>query len=189
MQADINNLYNDRAFEQLFKEQFKALHAYSYSMLRDEDAAEEIVQNMFMKLWEKRELLTIQTSVKAYLYRCVHNDSLNVIKHEKTKINYQNSAMYVMQDKFEKATEKLELKELEERISQALNDLPQQCRTIFQMSRFEELKYKEIADKLGLSIKTVENQMGKALKIMRLKLVDFLPIILLFLFKFLIGKP
>ena len=81
----------------------------------------------------------------------------------------------------EQASKKLELRELEDRISEAIKELPQQCRTIFQMSRFEELKYKEIADQLGLSIKTVENQMGKALKIMRTKLADFLPLILLWL--------
>ena len=65
--------------------------------------------------------------------------------------------------------------ELEQQLHQALRDLPEQCRTIFQMSRFEELKYQEIADRMGLSIKTIENQMGKALKLLRLKLVDFLP--------------
>ena len=68
--------------------------------------------------------------------------------------------------------------ELEKQISKALDELPEQCRTIFQMSRFEELKYQEIANKLGLSIKTVENQMGKALKILRLKLADYLPFLI-----------
>ena len=73
------------------------------------------------------------------------------------------------------------LSELEQQINKALNELPEQCRTIFQMSRFEELKYQEIADRLGLSIKTIENQMGKALKILRVKLVDYLPILAVFL--------
>ncbi len=79
------------------------------------------------------------------------------------------------------ATDRLKLKELEEKLDIALKELPEQCRTIFQMSRFEELKYLEIADKLGISVKTVENQMGKALRILRLKLVDFLPTILVLL--------
>jgi RNA polymerase sigma-70 factor (ECF subfamily) len=79
------------------------------------------------------------------------------------------------------AAEKLKLKQLEEKLDQALKELPEQCRTIFQMSRFEELKYLEIAGKLGISVKTVENQMGKALKLLRLKLVDFLPVLMLFL--------
>ena len=80
------------------------------------------------------------------------------------------------------AAEKLRLKELEQRLEKALNELPEQCRTIFQMSRFEELKYAEIAGRLGLSVKTVENQMGKALKLLRTKLADFLPALLMLLF-------
>ena len=176
-------LLSDFSFEQLFKAHFKALHAYAFAMLCDEEMAEEIVQNMFMKLWEKRERLEIQTSVKAFLYKCVHNDGLNYLKHQKIKTKYQDYATYSMKDRTEKASDRLELNELEIRLGDALNDLPQQCRTIFQMSRFEELKYKEIAEQLGLSIKTVENQMGKALKILRLKLADFLPLLILWLLR------
>jgi RNA polymerase sigma-70 factor (ECF subfamily) len=84
-----------------------------------------------------------------------------------------------MKNENEHAGKGLQLKELEGRLAEAMNDLPEQCRTIFQLSRFEELRYREIADRLGLSIKTVENQMGKALKILRVKLVDFLPLTLL----------
>jgi RNA polymerase sigma-70 factor (ECF subfamily) len=77
------------------------------------------------------------------------------------------------------ASRKILVKELEEKLRQAMNALPQQCRTIFQLSRFEGLKYQEIADQLGISIKTVENQMGKALKQLRVKLIDYLPIFIL----------
>lgn len=171
--------YDDQAFEQLFKSHFKALHSYAMAILKDEDTAEEIVQQMFLKFWEKRELLNIQNSVKAYLYKCVYHDSLNFLKHEKIKTKYQDFASYAMNDHQEPASSKVEMTELEHRIAQALNELPEQCRTIFQMSRFEELKYREIAEQLGLSVKTIENQMGKALKIMRLKLADFLSLILL----------
>lgn len=172
---------DDNAFERLFKEHFKALHAYARVMLRDDDLAEEMVQNIFLRLWERRELLNVQTSVKAYLYKMVHNDCLNYFKHNKTKAKYENYASYAMEGKTNSAAHKLELGELEHHIAEALNELPLQCRTIFQMSRFEELKYKEIASHLGISVKTVENQMGKALKIMRVKLADFLPLVILWL--------
>ncbi len=172
-------LYDDAAFEQLFKTHFKALHAYANVTLRDEEQAEEIVQSVFIKLWEKRELLHIDTSVKAYLYRSVHNECLNHIKHIKVKAKYEEHATYTSPGHTESAAKLLELKELEGHIHQALSELPQQCRIIFQMSRFEELKYKEIAEQLNISIKTVENQMGKALKLMRAKLRDFLPLILI----------
>lgn len=171
------NLYDDLSFETLFKTHYKALYAYAQVILRDEEDAEEIVQQMFLKLWEKRDLLQVQTSIKAYLYKCVYHDSLNYLKHQKTKAKYQEFTIHSMDRQQEPASHKVELTELEQNINLALNELPEQCRTIFQMSRFEELKYKEIAAALNLSIKTVENQMGKALKIMRLKLADFLVLV------------
>lgn len=171
--------YDDHAFEQLFKSHFKALHAYANVILKDEDDAEEIVQNMFLKFWEKRELLNVQTSLKAYLYKCVYHDSLNFLKHQKIKTKYQDFAAYTRNEEHLPASSKIEMTELEYNLGLALNELPEQCRTIFQMSRFEELKYREIAERLGLSIKTIENQMGKALKILRLELADFLSLILL----------
>ncbi|MGY0034509.1 RNA polymerase sigma-70 factor [Pedobacter sp. NJ-S-72] len=170
--------YDDTAFEQLFKAHYKALHIYVNTMIRDDEMAEEIVQNRFMKFWENRALLNIETSVKAYLYKCVHNDTLNFLKHEKVKTRYQNFTLHTSQAS-EPASHRIELNELESRVHRAMEDLPEQCRLIFHMSRFEELKYREIADQLGLSIKTVESQMGKALRILRLKLVDFLALIIL----------
>ncbi len=166
----------DLDFEMLFKTHYKALHAYATIILKDEDDAEEIVQQLFLKFWEKRELLSVQTSLKAYLYKCIYHDSLNYLKHQKVKSKYQDFTQHRMDNTY---NDRLEVTELQQQINLALNDLPEQCRTIFQMSRFEELKYREIAEALGLSIKTVENQMGKALRIMRIKLADFLVIILL----------
>lgn len=171
--------YDDATFEQMFKTHYKALHAYANVMLKDDDLAEEIVQSMFLKFWEKRELLNIQSSLKAYLYKCVYHDCLNHLKHEKIKFKHQEFTQHTMDTYHESASAKAELTELEVNLGKALNELPEQCRTIFQMSRFEELKYREIADQLGLSIKTVENQMGKALRVLRLKLADFLTLILL----------
>jgi RNA polymerase sigma-70 factor (ECF subfamily) len=169
---------DDTSFEQLFKTYYHALHAYAQVILKDEDLAEEIVQGMFLKFWEKRQNLQIQ-SIKAYLYKCVYNDSINYLKQEKTKSKYQEFTIHTMNTEHEPAAAKVELSELQQHLRIALNQLPEQCRTIFQMSRFEELKYREIADHLGLSVKTVENQMGKALKILRLKLADFLVFALL----------
>ncbi|MFN0292776.1 RNA polymerase sigma-70 factor [Pedobacter helvus] len=171
--------YTDTAFEQLFKAHYRALHAYANMLLKDVDIAEEVVQSMFLKLWEKRDLLAVQTSIKAYLYKCIYNDSLNLLKHEQVKSKYQNFTVHTMNTHHEPASNRVELFELQKALQLALNALPEQCRLVFQLSRFEELKYKEIAERLGISIKTVENQMGKALKILRLKLVDFLVLALL----------
>ena len=169
-------------FEQVFKSHFKSLHAYACTIMRDPMPAEEIVQNIFLKLWEKKEDITIKENISVYLYRAVHNESLNYLRHRKVRSAYQSYAMRQhKQTEQEKPAEKVVMKELEKKLEIALQELPEQCRTIFQLSRFEDLKYREIAEKLGLSVKTIENQMGKALKLLRLKLVDFLPTILLFI--------
>jgi RNA polymerase sigma-70 factor, ECF subfamily len=171
----------EAAFEEVFKANYKSLHAYSFTMTREAAAAEEIVQNVFYKLWERTDSLSIEGSVKAYLYRAVHNESLNYLKHLKVRREHQLHIVHRMDQSTDNAARKIQMKELEKKIQDALNDLPEQCRTIFQLSRFEELRYREIADQLNISVKTVENQMGKALKLMRLKLVEFLPLIFLFI--------
>jgi RNA polymerase sigma-70 factor (family 1) len=174
----------EKAFEWLFKAHFKSLHAYAYTFLKDDEMAEEIVQNVFCRIWEKREQLKTDGSLKAYLYRAVHNESLNYLKHQKVKASFGvYYAGQLQQDEEEQASKKVLTAELQQRIDTAMSELPQQCRTIFQLSRFEQLKYQQIADHMGLSIKTVENQMGKALRVMRQKLAEFLPIILLLLMK------
>jgi len=176
--GELLNRQDEKAFEIVFKTYFKALHAYACSMLKDPDDAEERVQQVFFKLWERAGKLNIGDSPAAYLYRAVHNECLNFLKHQKVKSAHQLQVAWRMQEDHQPAVNKLMGKELEIRIREALNDLPEQCRTIFQMSRFESLKYREIADQLGLSVKTVENQMGKALRILREKLVDYLILII-----------
>lgn len=168
-------------FEKLFKTHFKSLYAYAFTIVKEKMAAEEMVQNVFFKIWEKKAALNIESRSLAYLYKSVYHESLNYLKHQKVKAAYQAHTVYQMKNQSDQASKKIMLSELEQQINKALSELPEQCRTIFQMSRFEELKYQEIANRLGLSIKTVENQMGKALKILRLKLVDYLPILIAFL--------
>lgn len=176
MQLDITGTgISETAFEQVFKSHFKSLHAYACTILKEEAMAEEMVQQVFFKLWEKKEQVNIQQSIHAYLYRAVYNECLNYLKHQKVKKAHQSHTLHTADAASEQASRKLAAKELEAKIAEALNQLPEQCRTIFQMSRFEELKYREIADRLNLSVKTIENQMGKALKIMRMQLIEYLP--------------
>lgn len=170
---------DEQIFEQVFKTYFKTLHSYAYTILNSDAAAEEMVQQVFYKLWERKEEVKVHTSIKAYLYRAVYNESVNYLKHYTVKSRHQTYAMQQQSNHYERgAGEKLAGKELEQQIRQALNELPEQCRTIFQLSRYEELRYKEIAQQLGLSIKTVESQMGKALKLLRIKLADFLVLLI-----------
>lgn len=175
---------NESAFEQVFKEYYKRLHAYGYTFVKDDEAAEEIVQNVFCRIWEKKDQLNTGGSIKSYLYRAVHNESLNYLKHHKVRAKYEQYYTGHMSEEYDYSSRKMETSELEGHIQKAMSELPAQCRIIFHLSRFEHLKYQQIADQLGISVKTVENQMGKALKLMRLKLVEFLPVFLLLFWRF-----
>ena len=175
------NIADQRVFESLFSTHYEPLCRYATKIIGDKDDAEEVVQQVFYKLWEKRQERAIQTAVHSYLFRAVKNACLNQQQHEKVKREY---VAYTATYNNEIAVEdNLEIKELEQKIALAIQRLPEGCREIFEMSRNENLSYKEIAEKRGISIKTVENQMGKALKLLREELKEYsLPILLFFLF-------
>lgn len=169
------------AFEMLFKQYYQPLCHYAFTYVQDRDEAEEIVQATFLTIWEKRDNLAIHTGVKPYLYAMVRNACLNVLKHEKVKQQHIALEMAVAERSVESVTRTVMATELETRIFRAMDRLPEQCRLVFKLSRFEELKYTEIASHLSISVKTVENHMGKALRIMREQLKDYLPLMLVLL--------
>lgn len=174
-----NRINNESEYEFIFRQYYQGLCNYAAMFLKDMDSAEEIVQNVFVKLWEKRETVNIEGSVKSYLYKSVYNASMNELKHQKIKDNYLQ--MQANKEQFEQPLTGTHLKELEKHIEKALMSLPEQCRLIFKMSRFEDLKYREIAGVLNISPKTVENQMGKALRLMRENLADYLTLFFIFI--------
>ena len=174
---------NAGAFEEVFNEYYSSLCRYALKYVDDPDESEEIVQNTFVKFWNKRESIRITGSLKSYLYQAVKNESLNQLKHLKVVKSYEGS----QQNKYQSdESDTLVAKELQNKIDGSLAKLPAERKKIFLMSRNEGLKYREIADKLGISIKTVENQMGKALKYFRYELVDYLSIGVLVIIKYLI---
>ena len=170
---------NHLVFEQLFDETYEALCRYAFSIVRDMNDAEDVVQKTFCKLWDQHETLTIQSSINSYLYRIVHNDCLNVVhqqtNHKEHNLNYITS----MNDLDESAADQLAVSELQQEIDRALATLPPQCRRVFELSRMEQLSYAEIAKQLNISTNTVENHISKALKLLRIELKDFLSICLL----------
>jgi RNA polymerase sigma-70 factor (family 1) len=170
---------NERIFEETFRKYYQSLCNYANSILKEMDEAEEVVQNLFLSIWEKRSDLEINISLKSYLYRAVHNHCLNRIKHLKVREEYQQYAVNFYDASYESVSQTVMKNELETKIEEAIKKLPEQCRLIFRMSRFEELKYHEIAEQLELSPKTVENQIGKALKILRVELAEYLPLIII----------
>lgn len=171
------------SFERLFKDYYSMLCNFAYGIVKDSDSAEELVQKLFCNLWEKREELNINTSIKSYLYTAVRNACLNTKKHLKVRMEYEKEYLYVNRSAQDESGMKLETKELRDQIETAISKLPEQCRQVFKLSRFEELKYREIAEVLNISIKTVENHMGKALKILREELKYLIVLLLLLLIK------
>lgn len=183
-QVEKEEWVDEVAFEMVFKKYFKALHAYALAIVKDSDEAEEVVQTVFLKLWEKRGSLNITISLKAYLYKAVYHSSINYLKHEKVRMRHSEQQLYISQQ--EAPSESMAFREerereLGERFKRALALLPEKCRMVFYLSRFEELKYQEIAQRLNISVKTVEAHMGKALKTLRTQLAEYMPIILILL--------
>lgn len=159
-------------FEKLFRKMYTDLCHYAMKFLKDMDSAEEIVQDLFYHYWKNREQIKIKTSLKAYLYQATRNKCLKVIEHNAVRQKHADSIMLNSDEQGDPA-QTLEADELSEIIDKTLNQLPERNRKIFIMSRFEGLKYNEIANELSISVKTVEANMGKALKLFRANLKDY----------------
>jgi RNA polymerase sigma-70 factor (ECF subfamily) len=172
-------------FELLFKAHYSNLCAYANNFLKDLEASEEVVQEVLFKLWINRETIEITASVQSYLYKAVRNSCLNVIKHVNIREKHKIHNERIIQMEEQSDEDQMIVSELEQKIRQTIDQLPIERRKIFIMSRYDGLKYQEIANKLGISVKTVENQMGSALKFMRSELADYLPWVILFLGHFL----
>ncbi len=160
-------------FEKLFKSFYSPLCHYAYKFLKDMDVAEEIVQEFFYNYWKNRQTMDIQISIKSYMYRAIRNNSLKYIEHLKVVRKYEQNYIETNSDNPGIVTNELEIKELNDIIEATLNELPERCSQIFKLSRFEGLKYNEIAEKLSISIKTVEANMGRALQLFRKNLKQY----------------
>ncbi len=163
---------DERAFQTLFRKYYPAMCHFACQYLNDNELAEETVQDMFVKIWEKRESLNIETSVKHYFFRSVRNHCLNQIQHEKIKKQYANAVLESFQQEINTEQYYLEV-DLVKRIEKSIDSLPPKRKEIFRLSREQGMKYKEIAETLEISVKTVEAQMGLALKHLREELKDY----------------
>jgi RNA polymerase sigma-70 factor (ECF subfamily) len=159
-------------FEKLFRSSYVSLVRYAKTLIRDHDAAEEIVQDLFFRLWQDRKNLRIESSLNGYLFKSVHNRALHYIEHQKVVSRHAGEVVAAAEMANEPVTEEIYYHELQSRVARVLERLPERCSMIFRMSRFEGLKYSEIADKLAVSLKTVEADMGKALKEFRKALAE-----------------
>ena len=159
-------------FESLFRAWYLPLVNYGTSITKERDAAEEIVQELFYVIWRDREKINITTSVKGYLFRSVYNKSLHYLNHRKVVMKHVSEAVPETGRDSNDPSEIMKYKELHDKVSIVLDQLPEKCAQIFCMSRFEGLKYSEIASKLAISVKTVEANMSRALKEFRKELLQ-----------------
>ena len=160
------------SFEILFHRYYNQLANYCSKLVRDPVIAEEITQEIFIYLWEKKQAIEINTSLKSYLFSAIRNKSINYIKYELPKQQMQvdiNESNLIFESKTQFTHE---TDQLREKIKLAIDDLPLKCKEIFILSRYAGLTYQEIADEMDLSIKTVENQISIALKKLREKLAS-----------------
>jgi RNA polymerase sigma-70 factor (ECF subfamily) len=182
--------FNDDFFEVFFKKHFLNLCAYCQVRFGfDTDLAKEVVHTGFIKLWEARQNLATGVSPKAYLYKIINNTSLDILKHEKVK---RQHAQFVLQTTSEGGMpgnfDNTDLKQLRADIDAAIAALPEQMRRVFELSRFEGMKYTEIASELDISVKTVETQMSRALARLREKLSGYLTIFMALVVSLFINK-
>ncbi|WP_320111036.1 RNA polymerase sigma-70 factor [Draconibacterium orientale] len=172
-----NNLFiniqqgDERAFEKLFKLYYGYLCNFATKIIADDVAAEEIVQEFFVKFWERRANLSVESSLKNYLFRSVKNLCLNHIKHSNIKL--QHAQKVIAESETSNFNNDYIEVDLAADIAKSIEELPEKRREIFRLSREEGLKYREIAEKLNISIKTVEAQMSLAIKSLRDKLKKY----------------
>lgn len=162
-------------FDSLFRTYYPRLCVFANNYVNDMDAACEIVQNFFVNFWEKHKTLKITTSLKSYFFSSVYHACMQHFRKQKLHEKY-TGYVKTLQEQAD-YSDILEKTETEQKIYTSIESLPPQCKKIFTLSRFDRLKYKEIAAKLNISVKTVEAQISKALKILGEKLADYLPVL------------
>jgi RNA polymerase sigma-70 factor (ECF subfamily) len=168
------DVITDVVMEEIFKTHYLQLCNYAYIFLKDTDESEDVVQGVLYQLWKKKDSTEITTSLKSYLFTAVRNTCLKRISHLKIKNQYKENIIHLDDKSSNNTMDQVISRELEEQIKDAIENLPEQCRLVFTLSRHSGFKYAEIAEHLEISVKTVENQMGKALKVLREKLKNYL---------------
>ncbi|MDR3061034.1 MAG: RNA polymerase sigma-70 factor [Dysgonamonadaceae bacterium] len=170
-------------FGELYSSYFQLLYNYAVTITNDPMESEDIVGEVFLKLYEERENISIKTSLKSYLFKSTYNECINTLKHRKVHEKYEdylNHLEWLNREETSYPLSSLIDTEITETLQKAIEKLPQQCRTIFILSRNEHLTHSEIARELGVSINTVHMQIRRALEKLRIELKDFLSFLLFY---------
>lgn len=163
-------LGDEHSFAEVFNRYKILLFNFAYKKLNNKDIAKDVVQDLFIKLWNNRADFELKTSLNSYMYRSVLNGVLNIVKHDLVKEEYVNSLQYMIDQSTEESDYKIREKDIEKLIEMEIAALPKQMREVFIMRRKEYLSNKEVAEKLNISEQTVETHMKRALKVLRKRL-------------------
>ncbi len=164
---------DEGAYDSVFREWYPVLVRVAGAMLHDSDAAEEVAQEVMHELWRRAHILDAGLTLRAYLLRAVRNRALNHVRHQRVRRETQGDVTALYQEPV-RADQPVVAAELADAVRVAVADLPPRCREVFELSRVDGLRYAEIAEALGISEKTVEAQMGKALRVLRERLAPWL---------------
>jgi len=175
-----------KAFRFFFDKYYTCLCNFANTYIRDPDMSEEIVQGIYVYFWENREKISIEISVESYLLRAAKYKSLNYIRNNKIREAIHEKLYEFAETNYEMPVNVISTSQLREIIERSVNSLPERCREIYILGKEKNLTYKEIASELNISVKTVENQMGKALKRLREMLKPYYKEIFIFLLAFLV---
>ena len=192
--ADVNELLdqivsgNITAYETFYKIMQPRLYSFCRKIIEDKEISRDVVQDVFISFWENRSLMNIHGTLSSYVFQMTYFKCMDHLRRLKIESKYQSYAALKIKeselsffDPEYNATGSLFFNEIESTISSAIDSLPEQCRNIFIMSRVDELKNKEIAEKLGLSVRTVESQIYKALKVLKSELKEYYPLFIPFI--------
>lgn len=165
-----------REFEKLFIKYYSPLCFHAYKIVNDMAVSEDLVQDFFYNFWKNRQSFVLKFSLSAYMYQSVKNNAVHYLEHLKVRKVYAGSILNDTVDTgLEMQASTLEVSDLKKIVDKTLKKMPERCAVIFSLNRFEGLTYNQIADKLSVSVKTVEADMTKALKMFRESLYEFLP--------------
>lgn len=172
---------SEKAFEEVFQTYFKVLAVFSKKFVQDLSIAEDLVQEVLLKLYENRRSIQFHTSLKAFLFQSVRNKSIDYLRSLKTKSDHHDQIKLLNIAESTDWNDTMEQSELEERISKAIAVLPDQCQLIFKMSRFDGKRNQEIAEELDISKRTVETQVSNALKRLRKDVLPYVNLLIIIL--------
>lgn len=172
------------AFDVLYKKYSKRLFKFGYSILKSQEETENLIQDVFLNLWENRHKVEKDSSIKSYVFTITYNSAISIIRKKARESEFVEYLKSLREINEEPVNVELEYNELTNKLDEIIKSLPQRQKEVYLLHRVEGLKYSEIAERLHISVNTIENHMSRALKTIRKKLENYSLIAILFCYHF-----